>query len=173
VSVSIEGAQTPRPTCVHFSKNRLAAGERFTQPLPRNLEFRLIPLSSGDHSPTQWFIEVGPRNSRTDYLWIVEPPWVQAPHLIIGASYGTSARESLYQRQFRFVVTPQEMAKATVFYDEFRAGDGPDNLDNLLDMLSKLGRGSLTFRIVESKLGSDPDVIDWIRFDGRSCVPAP
>jgi len=171
VSVSIEGAQTPRPICVHFSKNRLAAGERFTVPLPRNLEFRLIPLSSVDDSLTQWYIEVGPRNSSLDYLSIVEPPWVQMPHLIIGASYGTSARESLYQRQLRFVVTPQEMTKATAVYDGVRAGDGPENLDTLLEVLEKLGRGSLILRIVDSKLGSDPNIIDWIKFDGDACVP--
>jgi len=161
-------------TCVHFSRSRLPAGQPFSLPLPRNLEFRLIPISSRDDAPTQWTIEVGPGASREDYtIGIISPTRVNQ---IVGATFGsTHVGEALEgERDLRFVVTAQERSIASQVLEHWRqTAPAPEDRREILD---RLGRGTLSLRIEAFKLregiDDDRDLLDWITFVGDACVPA-
>jgi len=158
-------AQGASGDCVRFqSPARLAAGTPFRTALLRGLEFR---LSDG------WDISIGPVSEPTmDYLWVVSPPLQTAPHRMIGAGYGLTARQSArIQRRLRFVLTRAD-------YDAARAAIDLRSAEDTLKRLDQLGRGRLSFVITDFQVRDLPrvdrgqgDAFDWITFEGEACVP--
>ena len=160
-----ETTQKAAVDCAGFqSPGRLPAGTAFRAPLVRGLEFRL----SAD-----WDISVGPVNEpMMDYLWVVSPPLRTAPHRMIGAGYGLTARESArINRPLRFVVTRAQYTAARAAIDLESAAETLKRLDQL-----GVGRLSLTitdFQIRDIRLpdGRHGDAFEWITFKGEACVP--
>jgi len=157
----------PDADCVQFqSPTRLAAGTPFRAALLRGLELR---LSEG------WDISVGPVGDvAADYLWVVSPPLRTAPHRMIGAGYGLSARESAQlERPLRFVLTRADYDAARAAIDDARAAE------QTLRELDRLGRGTLSFVITDYRIrdnvqladGRTTDAFEWIMFKGQACVP--
>ena len=148
--------------CVQFqSPTRLAAGTPFRAALLRGLEFRLSD---------NWDISVGPvGNTGLDYLWVVSPPLRTAPHRMIGAGYGLSARDSArIERPLRFVLTRADYDAARAAIDDTRSPE------QTLRTLDRLGRGTLSFVITDYRIlddvrlsdGSTTDAFEWIAFKG-------
>lgn len=164
-SVGAASTQDAETECIPFqSPARLAAGMPFRAPLLRGLEFRLS---------ANWDISVGPvEEPKTDYLWLVSPPLQTAPHRMIGAGYGMSARDSArIERPLRFVVTRADYDAAIAAIDLQSAGE-------TLKRLDQLGRGHLSFAITDYRVrevtlpdGRQGDAFDWITFKGEACVP--
>ena len=153
--------------CVQFqSPSRLAAGTPFRAALLRGLELR---LSEG------WDISVGPVGDvAADYLWVVSPPLRTAPHRMIGPGYGLSARDSArIERPLRFVLTRADYDAARAAIDDTRSAE------QTLRQLDRLGRGTLSFVIVDYGIRDDArladgrttDAFEWIMFKGQACVP--
>jgi hypothetical protein len=150
--------------CVRFeSPGKLAAGTPYRATLLRGLEFRL----SAD-----WNISIGPLEDATDYLWVASPPLRTAPHRMIGAGYGLTARQSArIERPLRFVLTRADYEAARVAIDLESATDS-------LKRLEQLGRGRLSFAITDFRIrdvtlhdGRQSDAFEWITFRGEACVP--
>ena len=160
-------SQASATDCVRFqSPARLPAGTPFRAVLFRGLEFRLA---------ADWQVTVVPSDEPTlDYLWVVSPPLRTAPHRMIGAGYGLTARQSVgIERPLRFVLTRAE-------YEAARAAiDSQQDAGITLKELERLGRGRLTFRITDYQVrdnvtlpgGATGDVLDWIAFTGEACAP--
>jgi len=158
--------QVPGTDCVQFqSPARLAAGTPFRAALLRGLEFRLSDA---------WDISVGPvGDTALDYLWVVSPPLRTAPHRMIGAGYGLSARDSArIERPLRFVLTRADYDAARAAIDDTRSAE------QTLRTLDRLGRGTLSFVITDYRIRDDvplsdgrtTDAFEWIAFKGQACV---
>lgn len=172
-ALSFAPQPNPRPgiNCVKFSSpGRLSAGTLFKLPVAPDLELRLRP--DGDSG---WQVTVGPRRDGfADYLWVASPPFQTAPHRVIGAAYGLTARQSAQlERRFRFVLNAADYEAARKIIDTEEAGE------TKLAALNTLGRGTVRLRItdfrirehVRNRAGAEIDVFDWIRFAGEICVP--
>ena len=154
--------------CVTLSSaGHLNGGQSVRFPIPANLEVRILGVTQRDNV-NEWNISVGPRDMNDDFMSIVSPPWHFNAYLTIGPAYGLSARENLQlQRQFRFVLTKNDLERALSIQQHF------DN-DNDIKELERIGRGTLRIEIEDARLSNtDPNVIEWIQFTGRACVPAP
>src|SRR6185503_9397918 len=133
--------------------------------LLRGLEFRLSEA---------WDISVGPvGDTALDYLWVVSPPLRTAPHRMIGAGYGLSARDSArIERPLRFVLTRADYDAARAAIDDTRSAE------QTLRELDRLGRGTLSFVITDYRIRDDvplsdgrtTDAFEWIAFKGQACV---
>jgi hypothetical protein len=150
---------------VHFnSPAPLLAGRPFEALLLRGLVFRLSPT---------WDISVGPVFEPTqNYLSVVSPPLRTAPHLMIGAGYGLTTRESVgLARPLRFVLTRAE-------YDAALSAIERHSPEQTLKQLQQLGRGSLTLDITHHELtavyrsgGVSLERLASIDFKGKACFP--
>ena len=177
---SFASAQPPSPSdCISVaSSDRVPGGQSVYRDLPRGLEFRLA--ADGGRRPDDdewnyWDISVGPAGDRsTDYMWISSPPWPTAPHRVIGAGYGLSARDSVRYpgaRQFRFVLNAADYAEARAYYD----GDNRNRSD-VLQQVERLGKGTLTLEISNAFVktdasGKDTNFIEWFEFSAVICIP--
>lgn len=170
-SLAPQASRRPTINCVKFSSpGRLNAGTLFKVPVAPDLELRLRP--DGDSG---WQVTVGPRRDEfADYLWVVSPPFQTAPHRVIGAAYGTTARQSAQlERRFRFVLNAADYETARKVVETEEAGN------TKLATLNALGRGTVRLRItdfrirddVRNRAGAEIDAFDWIRFAGEICVP--
>jgi len=163
------------------SGERVSRGESLHREFPGGLELRLnayeLTSPPSGVNANAWTIEVGPSNDpRTDYMWIVTPPWGTAPHRIVGAGYNTSTRESLMfsPRDFRFVLNASDYEQARKYRDEVRTST--TRVEESLRQLQRLGKGTVTFRITGSSVqtgadGRETDFIDWFEFNANICVP--
>ena len=164
--LSLPSAQPKAPSsmrCVEFAtEDRLNAGESFTAPLERALEFR---LKASDQTGL-WLIGLGPRNSPDDYLWIASPPFQTAPHLQIGAGYGLTAEQSVSMspRRLRFVTSDDAYERALAMYDRARTQVGITAKD-----FEALGEGTLELSI--TGFDAAREELAWIRVKGRACQP--
>jgi hypothetical protein len=153
----------PPTECVRLEIERLDAGQPYSSPLPRGLEFRLVVSRDAGLG---WRISVGPTDDAiADYLAPVSPPYQSAPHLTIGAGYGVTAADSvrLTPREFRFVLNSRDMQLAWEIASAARMGD----MHRLKDM-SKLPQGTLKLRITDSRAADD--TVEWIAFAAEACV---
>jgi hypothetical protein len=164
-------SQRPAVNCVKFSSpDRLHEGTVFTVAVAADLELRLRP-----DGVWGWGVAVGPQlNASADYLWVVSPPFQTAPHRTIGAGYGVTARESAqFERRFRFVLNATDYQTAVKIVKTEQASEAK------LAKLDALGRGTVQLRITDFRIrehvktapGSEIDAFDWIRFEGKICVP--
>jgi len=170
-SFAPQAIRRPTINCVKFSSpGRLSAGTLFKLPVAPDLELRLRP--DGDSG---WQVTVGPRRGGSaDYLWVVSPPFQTAPHRVIGAAYGVTARQSAQlERRFRFVLNAADYETARKIVNTEQAGE------TKLATLNALGRGTMRLRItdfrirehVRNRAGAGIDAFEWIRFAGEICVP--
>jgi hypothetical protein len=162
--------------CMDFgSDGRLKHGVAWSLRLPHDLEVRLSPEgAAASEASYRWNISAGPHGEARDFLWVVSPPFQTAPHRVIGAAYGLTARQSVeISRKFRFVLTTPE-------YDEALAVvEGEAASEQKIAKLERLGKGSLTLKVTKYELrdGIETpfgviDGLEWIEFTGRACVPA-
>jgi hypothetical protein len=154
--------------CVSFeTPSRVLAGESFTTPIGKGLEFRLRAERAGIWI---WNITVGPTATRLDYLWVVSPPFQTAPHRQIGPGYNLSAPQSaqLSPRRFRFVTTPQEYDDAVALVE--RAGRDPAAAVTFRDF-EKKAPGTLELWITGSGLSDADDAPTWVTLRGNACQP--
>jgi hypothetical protein len=159
--------------CVPFaSKGKVRAGTDFRIPLPRGLEFELLPMEQSG-----WSIRVGQSAGVIDYMWVVTPPYQTAPHVQIGAGYGLTARESAQiERHLRFVVTHEDYERARGLFTDW--SEGRLETEVFQKHRAELRTGTLRLKITDFAIGApvnteDPenDVLDWIAFEGEACVP--
>ncbi|MCU0251868.1 MAG: hypothetical protein MUE61_16835 [Vicinamibacterales bacterium] len=160
--------------CVTFaSHGRLQHGLDFSVPLPRGLELRLSSERAVDDLSDSWDILVKEALGTEDFLWVVSPPFRTAPHRMIGAGYGLTARESVQiQRDLRFVLNRAAYEAAVKIVETEPAGTAK------MAALERLGQGTLTVRItgyevhegIKHSWGTS-DGLEWIEFEGRACVP--
>jgi len=116
---------------------------------------------------------VSPRSERRDFLWVVSPPFRTAPHRLIGAGYGLTARQSVeLQREFRFVLNERDYDEASAIVENEPASQ------QKMAKLGRLGKGSITLAItkyevrdgIKTPQGSI-DGFEWIEFEEQACVP--
>ena len=169
LTLKLEAAQSPpvRETCVDIRPaGRLKTGDSFRAVIAGSLEFR---LTAAPDAP-RWVVSVGPPGTVDDYLWLVSPPLQTAPHLVIGAAYHHSAAESaqLTPRRFQFVLTREEYERVRGMIER----NGKDRTFELTaEELERMGRGRLMLTITGFSLREPRDVLDWITFEARACVP--
>jgi hypothetical protein len=156
---------TAQTQCVSFeTRSRVLAGDSFTTPIGKRLEFRLRSEPAGS-----WDIIVGPAGTPLDYLWVASPPFRTAPHRQIGRGYNLTATESaqLSRRRFRFVTTAQEYEEAQALFDRAsREGLGVTAQD-----FEKRGKGTLELWITGYGLTDAADALTWITVRGNACQP--
>jgi hypothetical protein len=147
--------------CLRFVTPRIEAGQVFSTPLQRGLEFRLNPEPA-------WHITVGPdgRSEVMDFLWPVSPPLGSSRQLFIGPSLNFTADESLRwtPRRLRYVLNGDDYAKAEALNKEIIA-----TFESRSAEREALGKGTLTLDIVGSEVRDG--TIRWIEVKGESCVP--
>ena len=171
VLVAVVQALGNTADCIALSSaGRLARGESFSVPVGRGLEFRLLADGAGG----LWRIVIGPTGDKSqDFLWVVSPPFRTAPQLMIGNSYGYSAKQSVQiPRDLRFVLIEGDYREALQIVQTQLAS--PEKLA----ALERLGKGSLTLKVIAYGLSEgitttdgEADGLDWIEFEGLACVP--
>jgi hypothetical protein len=161
-------AEPPSAHCVRFSSPpRIAAGTDFRVQLPRHLEVRLEPNGQGG-----WHIKVVGQG-KTDFVWVVSPPFQTAPQLVIGAAYGVTAQQSAeMERWLRFVPTRAEYERALKVYEAWRTGQLQSHL--AWDWLQggDLETGTLHIKITDFGLQDRSGSLAWIEVEGEACVPS-
>jgi hypothetical protein len=152
--------------CVDFATgDRLQAGQPFSAPLERGLEFRLTPWERD----AVWLILLGPKNSPVDYVWIASPPFRTAPHRQIGAGYGLTSEQSVRMtpRRFRFVTSDTAYERGLAAYA--RARSHPDAVPWETGDFEALGEGTLEVSITGFEMAGAE--LAWITVNGRACLP--
>jgi hypothetical protein len=173
LSVASQLSASDRECVTFWSHGRLQHGLGFSAPLPRGLELRLSPERAADNLSYSWNILVKEPAGTDDFLWVVSPPFQTAPHRMIGAGYGLTARESVQiQRGFRFVLNQAAYEEAVQIVQTEPA------VPAKLAKLERLGQGILALRITAYELREGikrwhgtHDGLEWIEFDGGACVP--
>jgi hypothetical protein len=154
-----------QPHCVSFeTPSRVLAGDSFTTPVGKGLEFQLRSERAGT-----WDIAIGPAGAPLDYLWIASPPFQTAPHRQIGEGYNPSATESarLSPRRFRFVTTAQEYEEALALYERTRR-EAPSVTAQDFE---KRGKGTLELWITGYGVSDSDRALTWITVRGNACQP--
>lgn len=165
----------------------VTAGQTFEKKISDNLIFRLNPKTA----LSGWMIEVGPEKvedpARTEYVWVVNPPYRSWNTSFLDTSYGIKASDAVAYppREFNFVLTESQFKRATDLVEILIMSRPPSDKrpqeeidqewNQAQEALAKfpVAKGRLTIlnsRVTDSgKSGTGS--IDWLKFSVELHLP--
>ena len=160
-------------------QGEVSNGQAFECPIGGNLLFRLNSRSMG------WTIEITPQASggpeRSEYVWVVTPPYRSWNPRYLDTSYGMSASEAVHNtpREFNFVLNDTQYKRALNLVELASMSHPPSDhrspeelqketneaIAALLEFPVATGRlWILDSRIAIPAAKDDPGSIEWIKF---------